>query len=473
MVVAFSLPWSDGVPGSAPPTKLEKPPTTPGASYNYNRLITRDDSKLLNWLSTIGGHLQVAMDQYKDLPNGSVVLADLPANYTLVEHCKSAEGTSQARKDAYLYGHPSGGKFRSINEFLPHAIWLATSTTRDREECGCRFCGNAPSRRPANSRTPGGTPGSARRVKKTQSLSGQSLVALNRVETAKQQMRQDLAPLRHVFRQGEIVLMDGFMHLVLDCLTSPTSEPPVTLAEALATHRYRLLKLMPDAKPMPCEARHSSIRPYLSQHHRNVTTHSAIGLQTIKKTGEVDPGGPAFLGWYLGPEKIWQNDIVRLAYDTTEAFVHISLIFLDLDDNEVKIRGDHIELYSSSAGSNGLVSSLPNPNDNRSVPDMLKVYAATKGKLAKYTNPEGYDIEAPLAEVLGRMYWPSAFNGRLYPVGELTMVRGRAESIRQLVEWDDDRVVQLGIDAAEELSNGLAGGVPQLPVNGQDHHMTG
>lgn len=441
-MTVITLPFSDGVPDGVPPTKLERPPTEANAQYDYNRLVQQDDPKYQRWLKTLGGHVQVALGRSG---GDDAVLASLPENYTLIEHCKSADNTSQPRRDAYLYGHPSGSRFRSINEFVPHAIWLATSATRDKDECGCRFCSGA-ARSPAASRVGrgGGTPGSAARRKKAAAPSGQSSAALARIQQARQQMHDDLKPTAHVYRTGEVVLKGGVAHLVHACLPGDDAERPVSLSEALHKHRYRLVRLNDD-EPARVEAMHHELQPYLSRPDTNFKTSSAIGLQTIRKGG-TDPGGPVYLGWYLGPERIWLDDIVRMSpsasgADTNETFFHIALIYLDLDESVVRIRGDHIELVPRDDPS-------LDTGDARFVPDMIKVYAALKGKAARYSNPLGYDVEASLAEVQGRMYWPSAYSGRLYPVGQLQIARGRAATLRDLVDWPAQRLLELGLDDA-------------------------
>ncbi|KAI8810419.1 hypothetical protein BJ742DRAFT_888419 [Cladochytrium replicatum] len=44
------------------------------------------------------------------------------------------------RTDAFLYGHPSGSKYRSTNEFLPHLLWLIEDDSHDYRNCTCKLC---------------------------------------------------------------------------------------------------------------------------------------------------------------------------------------------------------------------------------------------------------------------------------------------------------------------------------------------
>src|SRR5690606_16596686 len=72
--------------------------------------------------------------------------------------------TTKGRTDKYMYGLPTGQKFRSANEFLPHIFWLSRiknrgffmKTEQDSDydvptpedignlTCGCAYCGGKP-----------------------------------------------------------------------------------------------------------------------------------------------------------------------------------------------------------------------------------------------------------------------------------------------------------------------------------------
>jgi hypothetical protein len=57
------------------------------------------------------------------------------------EKGKHAAGVYE-RQDAYLYGHPQGRKkrFRSPADFFPHLLWLATDKEGDSMNCSCKIC---------------------------------------------------------------------------------------------------------------------------------------------------------------------------------------------------------------------------------------------------------------------------------------------------------------------------------------------
>ncbi|KAJ3159394.1 hypothetical protein HDU86_001712 [Geranomyces michiganensis] len=55
---------------------------------------------------------------------------------------KSGTKTSKPRADAYIFGHPSGSKFRSTTEFMPHLAWLVSDETHKASNCLCKLCQN-------------------------------------------------------------------------------------------------------------------------------------------------------------------------------------------------------------------------------------------------------------------------------------------------------------------------------------------
>ncbi|KAJ3565793.1 hypothetical protein NP233_g7419 [Leucocoprinus birnbaumii] len=69
------------------------------------------------------------------------VLRGWPAGYQMYDHHKGPAGNP--RHDLYLYGYRSG-RFRSINEFVPHAIWLFSDATLNNMNCECKYCTKQP-----------------------------------------------------------------------------------------------------------------------------------------------------------------------------------------------------------------------------------------------------------------------------------------------------------------------------------------
>ncbi|KIM34322.1 hypothetical protein M408DRAFT_59947 [Serendipita vermifera MAFF 305830] len=125
---------SDGDASIRPsPTQLSRDAT---GRINYFRQVSLDEKSSTQWRRKIGS--KVAFMLGKSNPD-SYCLADWPEGYAFFDHNKErAEG--DMRHDPYLYGSPHCAKFRSTNEFIPHAYWLMTTTTLNNSECACKYC---------------------------------------------------------------------------------------------------------------------------------------------------------------------------------------------------------------------------------------------------------------------------------------------------------------------------------------------
>ncbi|KAJ3005452.1 UNVERIFIED_CONTAM: hypothetical protein HDU68_004604, partial [Siphonaria sp. JEL0065] len=85
-----------------------------------------------------------ALSQFIGRLSGLVVKAGgqpvtaLPSGYELLGHARS--GGNKAHIDRYLYGHPKGSRFRSVNEFVPHVLFLQSDRSKP---CGCKYCSSS------------------------------------------------------------------------------------------------------------------------------------------------------------------------------------------------------------------------------------------------------------------------------------------------------------------------------------------
>ncbi|KAG2011803.1 hypothetical protein CC2G_011877 [Coprinopsis cinerea AmutBmut pab1-1] len=101
---------------------------------NWMKQLDLNDNHSIKWRVQVGH--QIALD--KGIPNPErAVLKDWPANYRFYDHHKGIE--NNPRHDIYLYG-PPGKRFRSIMEFVPHAIWLMRDPQLDVSNCACKYC---------------------------------------------------------------------------------------------------------------------------------------------------------------------------------------------------------------------------------------------------------------------------------------------------------------------------------------------
>jgi hypothetical protein len=125
------FPRSDG-DASRRPTNLDRTPDRSG-QVNYHRKVHLNEKPAAGWREKVGTELAKKLDSYDT--SKTWYLEDWPEGYELFVHCKGP--VDDYRTDLYLFGtfrssrsHYShlcfeGGpsKFRSANEFIPHAFW--------------------------------------------------------------------------------------------------------------------------------------------------------------------------------------------------------------------------------------------------------------------------------------------------------------------------------------------------------------
>ncbi|KAF9466099.1 hypothetical protein BDZ94DRAFT_1158717 [Collybia nuda] len=101
---------------------------------NFMQPVDLESSSAIRWRIGAGQGAAVALER----PAGpNYVLKDWPEGYRLFDHHKGPE--ANPRHDLYMFGS-SNRRFRSINEFLPHAIWLLKDPTMNPSNCQCKYC---------------------------------------------------------------------------------------------------------------------------------------------------------------------------------------------------------------------------------------------------------------------------------------------------------------------------------------------
>ncbi|KAG8859137.1 hypothetical protein FRB91_008813 [Serendipita sp. 411] len=160
----LSFPRSDGLgPSRWPPSSQRSGLVRIDGRLNYFLPLPLNDKTPVSWRLKVGAKVAEMMGK---ADADDYCLAGWPEGYEFFMHVTSKlDGTK--RGDPYLYGSPHTAKFRSANEFIPHAYWLMTTTTLDKSECACRYCGGiklqsdvnqavlgAPARLTAQSRPP-------------------------------------------------------------------------------------------------------------------------------------------------------------------------------------------------------------------------------------------------------------------------------------------------------------------------------
>ncbi|CAE6462991.1 unnamed protein product [Rhizoctonia solani] len=104
-------------------------------NVNYYRQVRDTEEASVSWRKDIGTYVAEAMG----LPAGKVYwMKGWPAGYALYDHQKGQ--LPNPRHDLYLCGSAVTARFRSKNEFKPHAKWLMTDPTLNTRNCGCKYC---------------------------------------------------------------------------------------------------------------------------------------------------------------------------------------------------------------------------------------------------------------------------------------------------------------------------------------------
>ncbi|KAH0836747.1 hypothetical protein J3R83DRAFT_8483 [Lanmaoa asiatica] len=111
------------------------------AHVNYMRPVPIDESLSIKWRCEVGASLAL---QLRKPVGPSYVLRSWPAGYQMFDHNKGS--ANAPRHDAYLIGSRHAKRFRSVPEFIPHALWLLTDPSLVRSNCNCKYCNKKPQR---------------------------------------------------------------------------------------------------------------------------------------------------------------------------------------------------------------------------------------------------------------------------------------------------------------------------------------
>ncbi|KAH7890844.1 hypothetical protein F5I97DRAFT_91417 [Phlebopus sp. FC_14] len=135
----IDFPVSDG-DQSQWPTNTTRAVDSEG-HVNFMRPVPLDESLCVKWRCEVGASLA---SQLKKPAGPTYVLRGWPEGYQMFDHNKGPAGNP--RHDAYLIGSRHTKRFRSVPEFIPHALWLLTDSTLNRANCACKYCNKKPQR---------------------------------------------------------------------------------------------------------------------------------------------------------------------------------------------------------------------------------------------------------------------------------------------------------------------------------------
>ncbi|KAF5350260.1 hypothetical protein D9758_007792 [Tetrapyrgos nigripes] len=102
---------------------------------NYMNPVSIEMGMGIKWRVQVGEALANALKWPKE---GPYVLQDWPKGYAMFDHNKGLQAAP--RHDIYLFGPKKVPKFRSVPEFIPHAIWLFEDPKMDSANCKCKYC---------------------------------------------------------------------------------------------------------------------------------------------------------------------------------------------------------------------------------------------------------------------------------------------------------------------------------------------
>ncbi|KAG8726782.1 hypothetical protein FRC12_023090, partial [Ceratobasidium sp. 428] len=129
------LEWrrSDGDKSRRPPVSFAKKVDSEG-NVNYYRAVPDTEEASVHWRKDIGTVLAKKLGY----PTGKVYwMKGWPSGYGFYDHQKGK--LPNPRHDLYLCGSASTMRFRSKNEFIPHALWLMTDPALN-TTCNCKYC---------------------------------------------------------------------------------------------------------------------------------------------------------------------------------------------------------------------------------------------------------------------------------------------------------------------------------------------
>ncbi|KAJ7623176.1 hypothetical protein FB45DRAFT_924794 [Roridomyces roridus] len=106
---------------------------------NFMHPVALDEPLAIKWRVGVGDALSSQLSGLdKKRPH---VLTGWPDGYRMFDHHKGKQDSP--RHDVYLFGSDSRCRFRSVPEFIPHAMWLMGDPN---DPCKCKYCSKKPQR---------------------------------------------------------------------------------------------------------------------------------------------------------------------------------------------------------------------------------------------------------------------------------------------------------------------------------------
>ncbi|KAK9471439.1 uncharacterized protein V1510DRAFT_431220 [Dipodascopsis tothii] len=402
--------WSDGQSSTWPSGEMLRAGTRADGSVNYFEELAAD-ARADEFLRALGEGVVAA--QAVDVGGRAATLSALPGQYRLFEHVRRAQDRRELR-ELCLYGHPSGRRFQSAAEFVPHLVWLMADRAHDSANCACALCGvpnlryhgvagrsaagatSAPAALPASVRT--------RLAAQFSSLRGGDVRALARQLVAEEERGVDLRVGAPWFRKGELV----WAHVpAADATWTPavvTARPEEDAelgADEGAGRPAYAVHLLDRQRPAALAER--ELRPWLAAPPARAGAAGAQARALAGTWGVFDrvrdaaetPDGLQYNGLWFGPEKIWRGDAVRIKSEPVAPGGPLRAEVLLVES--ISCRGDVVTLTGD------IFAPGVAPLQPRLAPARL---ATASHNWCLVNRPEE-EVSIDLAEVHGRWYAPA------------------------------------------------------------------
>ncbi|EPY52577.1 chromatin silencing protein Clr2 [Schizosaccharomyces cryophilus OY26] len=394
------------------------------------------------------------------------VLEALPKHYQLYQRDLNRD-SSGAKREYWVYGHPGGRPFRSMNDFQHHLYWLISDLSRNGANCCCSLCTNGPAK-------------GRRNIQKD-------------MERMFHECKDDTFTWPSSFRLGEVVWIDTNYEIIpgiivarnlinyetnKDNSVSPFLdayiEPYQYHCKELGNSRFFFDMAAADIEPWtqqlvdmsrpshilandiahswclygkfrPMESTDVERRVYIDEHHPFPMT----VLPIIESESEnVDDH---FFGVYYGAEKLWINDLCILHTDSLPpefskaSLMYISDIFVNVDD-VVCVQGS---LWSQK---DATPQTFHRFRDRKNLPRRLQM--AEQFSQTEYTlmHSDSSEFICELADIAGRWYEPWSIKGKYhFSKEQKRRVLSRLEAVGN-ENWVDDDFYELLLSEIDLVS---------------------
>lgn len=387
-------------------------------------------------------------------------LASLPTNYQLYQRDSNREN-GNGKREFWLYGHPSGRPFRSVNDFLHHLYWLISDLTRNESTCCCVLCS-----------------GNMTRVRKNLQKENERMF---------HECKDDTYTWPSSYRLGEVVWIDINNELIpaiivarnlinyesnqmdaVKLISDTFVEPYQYHCKQLGNSRYYFDMAAADIEPWSRHPPDLQKQEHLVAHSICQTWNLFGIFQPLEGIDMEEPkfhdenysipltvlptfGGESnslddhFYGIFRGAEKLWINDLCVISTSSLPSvlqktsFMYISDIYVNEDDIVCFQGSLWTQIDKNALDYNDSADNIDEHKDDlKELPRRLQMVSKLSNTYFRCLHDKSVEYVCPFADVLGRWYEPWFVKGDLNYTSE---VKERTSSRLSAVgseNWVDD-----------------------------------